>query len=129
MIHAITTTTTTEKNYHDSSEDSLTKRIETSYKLADSDRVHMGYNSISFERGNAFGPEGCEHTVILHNYRDDLIAEAALALLRRAVSELHESSTFARDRARDFVAKATAILPASTEILPTSRVNLPGELA
>lgn len=121
MIHPITTTTTTEKNYHDSSEDSVTKRIETSYRLDDSDRVHMGYNSISFERGNVYGPEGYEHTVILHNYSEDLIAEAALALLRRAVSELDDTSDFSRNRARAYVSRVTAILP-------NSKVLLPGEV-
>jgi hypothetical protein len=122
MIHAITTTTTTEKNYHDSSEDSVSKRTETSYKLHDTDRVFMGYHSISFERGNAFDPEdGSEHTVTLHNYSEDLIAEAALALLRRAVSELDDTSEFSRNRARNFLDRVTAILP-------TSRVTLPGEV-
>ena len=121
MIHPITTTTTTEKNYHDSSEDSVIKRVETSYRLSDTDRVHMGYNSISFERGNEYGEEGYCHTVIVHNYTEDLIAEAALALLRRAVSEVDDTSDFSRNRARDFVSRVTAILP-------TSKVLLPGEV-
>ena len=121
MIDSIVTTTTTEKNYHNPADDSVTKRIETAYRLDTTDRVHLGYAAISVERGNVFGPDGCEHTVVLHNYSQDLIAEAALALIRRAVSELDDTSDFSRNRARDFVERVAAILP-------TSRVTLPGEV-
>lgn len=121
-LFPIVTKTVTEKNYNDSSDNTVMTVLETDYKLADSDKVWIGSHSITVERGNRYEDGDVEHTVRLHNYSEALIEEAIVDFIRLRVSELSDTSPYTQQRAEQLVERILSVMPAS-------RVMLPGEPA
>lgn len=115
----IVTTTTTQKNYNDTTENSVMVVTETEYRLQETDRVWIGSCSVTVERGNRYN-DGQESTLRLFNYSEDLIGQAVLDFIKRNVAELEDTSDFTRNRAERFMAELN-------DVLPAHRVTLPGE--
>lgn len=119
-LFPIVTKTVTEKNYNDSSDNTVMTVLETDYKLADSDRVWIGSHGLTVERGNRYEEGDTEHTVRISNYSQPLIEDAIVDFIRLRVSELSDPGEYTRQRAEQLVERILTVLP-------TSRVVLPGE--
>jgi hypothetical protein len=118
-LFPITTKTTTEKNYHDSGENSLMVVTETEYRLEDTDRVWLGHCGLTVERGDRY-QDNQESILRVYNYSEDIIADAVIEYLRTTFAGLDDPSDWTRSRSARMVERIRAAIPAE-------RVTLPGE--
>jgi hypothetical protein len=118
-LFPITTKTTVEKDYNDSSESTVTVVTETEYRLETSDRIYIGHCGLTVERGNRYN-DSQESILRVNNYSEDLIADAVIEYLRTTFAGLDDSSEWTRNRSARMVERIRAAIPAE-------RVTLPGE--
>ena len=118
-LSPITTTTTTERSYNDSSESTVTVVNETEYRLEATDRVWLGHCGLTVERGNRYN-DPQESILRVNNYSEDLIADAVIDYIRTTFAGLDDSSDWTRNRSARMTERIRAAIPAE-------RVTLPGE--